>query len=115
MSLDGYEVVKPKVSIRMYWVEIALLAASLATPVVVYAVWGTGGKLGRSGSVMVFFAALAEFTTLNRLNRKHLLNAARVRAGEAPWNFSTPSRLVGWVSLIAALVGTLVWGYGDLL
>src|SRR6266567_2154801 len=111
MSVDGYEVVKPKVSIRMYWVEIALLAASLATPVVAYAVWGTGGKLGRSGSVMVFFAALAEFTTLNRLNRKHLLNAA----GEAPSNFSTPSRLVGWVSLIAALVGTLVWGYGDLL
>jgi hypothetical protein len=28
MSLDGYEVVKPKVGVRMYCVEIALLAAS---------------------------------------------------------------------------------------
>ena len=114
MSLDEYEVMKPKVGVRMYWVEIALLAVSFTTPVVAYAVWG-GGGLGRSGSVMVFFAALAEFTTLNRLNRKHLLNAVRARAGETPWDFSTPSRVVGWASLAAALFGTLLWGFGDLL
>jgi hypothetical protein len=64
---------------------------------------------------MVFFAVVAEFFTLNKANRKHLLNAARVQAGETPWDFSTPANIVGIASLVCAAIGTLIWGFGDVL
>jgi hypothetical protein len=64
---------------------------------------------------MVFFAVVAEFLTLNKANRKHLLNAARIRAGEMPWDFSRPANIVGMSSLVCAAVGTLLWGFGDVL
>ena len=99
----------------MYWPEVTLLLASIATPVVTWLIFHNGGMLGRSGSIMVFFAAVAEFFTLNRSNKKHILNACRVKNGETPWDFSRPARIVGFFSLITALIGTLLWGYGDLL
>jgi hypothetical protein len=115
MSKPTYEVVKPRVSLRMYWPEVALLLASFATPVAAWPVWRNGGMLACSGSIMVFFAAIAEFVTINRMNTKHLLNACRVRAQEKPWDFSCAAIGVGVVSLVAALLGTFLWGYGDLL
>jgi hypothetical protein len=74
-----------------------------------------GGMLGRSGSVVVFFAAVAEFFTLNRANKKHILNACRVKNGETPWDFSRPAKIVGLLSFVVGLIGTILWGYGDLL
>jgi hypothetical protein len=64
---------------------------------------------------MVLFAAVAEFITINRMNKKHILNACRVKANEPPWDFSFAARVVGIISLVAALLGTILWGYGDLL
>lgn len=98
----------------MYWPEALLLLASAATPFIAWAIWHDGNMFGRSGSVMTFLALLAEFVSLNRMNKKHILNACRVRANEMPWGFSRAAKLVGIVSLIFALVGTLIWGYGDL-
>ena len=71
--------------------------------------------LERSGSLMLFLGALAEFITLNRMNRKHLLNACRVKANENPWDFSPAAEIVGGVSLVAALMGTVLWGFGSLI
>ena len=115
MTSQAYEVFKPKVSVRMYWPEAVFLGASFAAPIVAWLIWHDGQMLGRSGSVMVLFAAVAEFITLNRMNDKHLLNACRVKAQEKPWDFSRAARAVGVIALFAALLGTLIWGYGDLL
>jgi hypothetical protein len=115
MTDQNYEVVKPEVSYSMYWPEALLLLLSVATPVIAWFIWRNGNMLGRSGSVMVFFAAVAEFVSIHRMNKKHILNACRVRANEIPWEFSSLSTVVGVISLIFGLVGTLLWGYGDML
>lgn len=115
MNDENYHVIIPKVSFRMYWPEGILLLLSFATPIVVWLIWHNGVTLARSGSIMVFFAAVAEFFTINRMNKKHLLNACRVKSNEPPWDFSCASTVVGIISLISALLGTVLWGYGDLL
>jgi len=91
------------------------LLASFAAPIGAWFVWHDGQMLGRSGSLMLFFAAVAEFMILNRMNDKHLLNACRVKAQEKPWDFSRAARAIGVIALFAALLGTLIWGYADLL
>lgn len=113
--LTKCEVVRPTVSFRMYWPEITLLFLAYATPFVGWAVWQSGPMLERSASVMLFFAALAEFLTLNRMNRKHLLNACRAKDHQRPWDFSGAARCVGALALLAGLIGTVLWGYGSLL
>jgi hypothetical protein len=115
MASDAYQFPRPPVRLTMYWVEVALLVASILTPIIAWLAWRDGVVLARSGSVMVFFAAVAEFFTLNKANRKHLLNAARVKAGEMPWDFSRAATLVGLASLVCAAVGTLLWGFGDVI
>ena len=115
MNASTYQVVKPQVTFRMYWPEGVLLLFSYATPVVAWAISHNGAMVSRSGSIMVFLAAVAEFIMLNRMNKKHILNACRVKANEAPWDFSLAAKVVGFLSLFAALLGTIIWGYGDLL
>jgi len=110
-----YEFVSPKVSLSMYRLEATLLLVAVLTPLIAWIGWRTGGALARSGSVTVFLAVLAEFLILNKANRKHLLNAARVRSGEMPWDFSKPAKVVGFISLVIAALGTLLWGFGDVL
>jgi len=114
MSTPVYEVVKPQVSLRMYLPEVILLLASFATPLLAWAISGSGSMMGRSGRVMVFFVAVAEFVLLNRANKKHIVNGCRVKAKETPWDSSHPATALGITSLIAGLLGTLIWGYGDL-
>jgi hypothetical protein len=114
-ELASCEVLRPKVGLRMYLPEIVLLALSVVIPVAVCLIWHDGQLLARSGSLTVLCAAIAEFTTLNRINRKHLLNACRARKGEKPWDFSHAARAVGIASLVAALAGTALWAYGDFL
>ncbi len=115
MNSQTYKVVKdPAVSYWMYWPEGLLILLSVATPFIAWAIWHSGNMFGRSGSVMTFLALLAEFVSLHRLNKTHLLNACRVKANETPWDFSTACKVVGVLSLFCALAGTLIWGYGDL-
>jgi len=108
MNTLEYQVVKPQVSFRMYLPEGVLLLLSYATAVLAWVISHSGPMLARSGSIMVFFAAVAEFITLNRMNKKHILNACRVKANETPWDFSLVATVVGVVSLVAALLGTIL-------
>ena len=110
-----YEIIKnPPVSYRMYWPEAVLLLASFITPFVAWLIWHSPVMFARSGSLVVFFALLTEFISLHRMNKKHITNACRIKAGETPWDFSRPANVVGVLALVLALAGTLVWGYGDL-
>ena len=109
---DFYE---PDIDLKLYRLELCLLSLALATPILTLLICRTGIELQRSGGVMDFFAVVAEFITLNRANTKHMRNASRAWRGEQPWDFSKPGKVVGMLALIAALVGTLLWVFGDLL
>jgi hypothetical protein len=109
----SYTLAPTDVSFADYWPEWLLLLISVCTPVFVYLVYRNAGLLARSGALMVFFAACAEFVALNRANRKHLLNACRAKNGETPRNFSAASKLTGCLSFLFGLSGTIIWAYGD--
>lgn len=64
---------------------------------------------------MVFFAAVAEFVTINRLTKKHILNACRAKEGDPIQNVSAAAKIIGVISFMLALVGTFIWGYGSVL
>jgi hypothetical protein len=115
MTDDTYQVIQPKVALGRYIPIGLLLGASLLTPVLAWLIWRDANIFARAGSLSVFFAATAEFITLNRANRKHILNACRARKHEVPWDFSKPDKVVGIIALILALAGTIIWGFGDLL
>jgi uncharacterized membrane protein len=110
-----YQLLKPRVALSLYWPEALLLVVSFLTPIVAWIVFHDEAILERSGSLMLFLGALAEFVTLNRMNKKHLLNACRAKAHETPWDFSPAAKIVGVVSLVAALLGTVLWGFGTLI
>ena|SRR2546422_5031056 len=115
LSDQTYEVFRPKVRLLTYWLEGAFLIAAGVVPVLSWFIWHNGQMLARSGSLTVVCAAVAEFVMLNRMNVKHLLNACRARAHERPWDVSRAATAVGILSLVLALLGTFIWGYGDCL
>lgn len=98
---------------RQYWIEWSLLVAGILIPIVAAVVWRTGNGFERSGSLTVFSAAVAEFVTVNRLTKKHILNACGVLNGEAPWDVSGAARCVGIAALVVGLIGTVIWGFGS--
>ena len=106
---------KPVIGWKAHKWEIGLLMAAGLTPVLALLIWLTSDALQRAGGVMVFFAVAAEFITLNKANRKHLINASRAYRREEPWAFSDSDRYVGWVALAMALIGTFLWVLGDLM
>ena len=110
-----HEFVKPKVGMKYFWREWVMLGWAYLTPLVAYLVWHTGGAMQRAGGVMVFFAVVAEFVSLDKASKKHLLNASRAYRSEMPWDFSTADRVIGWCAFFAAAIGTLLWVFGDLL
>ncbi|MGH9523263.1 MAG: hypothetical protein ACRD3E_12110 [Terriglobales bacterium] len=67
----------------------------------------------RSGSLAVFCAAVAEFIALNRLTKKHFLNACRAQNGELPWGVTSAFNRVGQAAFVLGLCGTVIWGYGS--
>jgi len=62
---------------------------------------------------MVFFAAVAQFVNLKKANKKHILNACRVRWGDLPWDFANQDRIIGVTALILGLAGTAIWGFAE--
>ena len=108
-----YNLAPSDVSFPAYWPEWLFLLASIAAPVIVHFAYSNPELFARSGALMVFFAAVAEFVTLNRSNRKHLLNACRAKDGETPRDYSSVTKLIGWLSFLFALAGTIIWAYGD--
>jgi hypothetical protein len=103
---------QPKVSLSEYWIEWSFLAAGILIPLVAAIVWRTGDAFERSGSLTVFCAAVAEFVNLNRLTKKHILNASRVLNRERPWNVPAAAKYVGIAALLVGLIGTFIWGFG---
>jgi len=108
-----YSVVRPDVPPKEFWREGALLLLSIITPIVVLATFRDADLFARSGSLMVFFAAVSEFVSVNRLHKKHVLNACRAKNNETPWDISPMGTITGWLAFLFGLLGTVIWGYGD--
>lgn len=111
--MNTYKVEQPEVKLSEYWIEWSFLAVGLLIPLLAAILWRTGDAFERSGSLTVFCAAVAEFVTVNRLTKKHILNASRALKGEKPWNVSTAAKCVGIAAFIVGLVGTVIWGFGS--
>jgi len=103
------------VNFAAYWPEWLFLLISAGAPVIVHFVYHNASLFARSGALTVFFAAVAEFVTLNRANTKHLRNALRAKNGKQPRAFSAAARVTGYLSFLFGVCGTIVWAYGDLL
>jgi len=109
----SYTLAPTDVGFSACWLEWLLLLASVSTPILVSLVYHNAELFARSGALTVFFAAAAEFVTLNRSNRKHLLNACRAKDHETPRDFSLATKVIGWLSFLFGLTGTIVWAYRD--
>lgn len=108
-----YQVEQPEIKFQEYWVECSFLVVAVLIPVIAAVAWRSGEVFERSGSLTVFFAAVAEFITVNRLTKKHILNACRAKNRETPWNVSAAARRVGVAAFVVGLVGTVIWGFGS--
>ena len=69
-------------------------------------------SFNRAGCLLVLFSVFAEF----QLNNATVPMGADV--GDIPSNLNCHNRLVScgkWVSHIFIIIGTIIWGYGDLI
>tara|TARA_R110000772_G_scaffold154334_2_gene265305 strand:- start:1854 stop:2207 length:354 start_codon:yes stop_codon:yes gene_type:complete len=108
------ELKKPKVDYLFYKWEIIFLIVAILIPILSWFIWKSGDMVSRSGSLIVFFSLLSEFKLLHKANVKHIRNAQRVLQNSEPLNFSDPAMHVTIASLFIALIGTFIWGYGDI-
>src|SRR5437899_11826656 len=68
----------PGVEMKMYRYEIFFLVLSLISPFISLIFSTDKIIFVRSGSLMLFFAAIAEFLFLNKVNFMHIVNDCRV-------------------------------------
>ena len=69
----------------------------------------------RSGSITVFFAVWAEYglSKINgHVNPTGVIVSQQVELSE---KYKTPYYIAKYLGVIMALIGTLIWGYGDLI
>lgn len=64
----------------------------------------------RSGALMVLLAGLLAYRSLTRHYQKFFNNMLR----GYPLSTSRNQRIVDFLTLVVSILGTLVWGYGDL-
>jgi hypothetical protein len=78
---------------------------------------GAGTWFGRSGSLMTLLAAIVQFRIALELEGSQYRALFRGVLGGLPRRASLAplSRILGPASLILIVMGTLIWGYGDLL
>jgi len=102
------------------YLEILILLVAYCFAVASYLfshVTGEAHWFGRSGAVVVLLSVWVEtrnYAVQQRLNDCRQSAAGFV--GGLPQNWSMPRRrkILEYVTLLIVLVGTLIWGYGDL-
>lgn len=108
---DRISLTKPTACLILAW---ALVIASL---------WGEiefgGNWLARSGSLMVLLSVIANYTLLRVRDAYHSQKLKQHEAGDSTVDFSEihPSRghrYLETISQFSIVVGTVIWGYGDL-
>ncbi|HED08569.1 MAG TPA: hypothetical protein ENI57_10675 [Ignavibacteria bacterium] len=102
---------KPKMFLLISWL-LVLISLYLET------IWG-GSLFSRSGSLMVLFAVIAEYNLLSGRDKYHSEKLKKYSRGEQV-NFMEIHPKKGHQYLettahITVIIGTIIWGYGDLL
>ncbi len=103
--------IRPTACLILAWaVVIVSLSAEIA--------FG-GNWLGRSGSLMVLFSVIANYVLLQDRDAYHSEKLKQHGTGDQPVDFSKihPSRAHQYLetaSQISVVIGTVIWGYGDL-
>ena len=100
----------------------ALLAIAAYIPFLCFEVpsWIDSTETGstwfqRSGSLVVLFAALAEFMVFKTYDYISPSEAAYSVPFDTPRYFKTIYNAISTTGLILLVAGTLIWGYGDLI
>jgi hypothetical protein len=70
----------------------------------------------RSGSIVVLFCAIVEYRLwslqqLGHTNAQKAFSQGIVSSGMIP----SHKKRIGWITHVQIVIGTLIWGYGDLL
>ena len=102
---------KPTVCLILAW---AVVIASLLAEIKFGGNW-----LARSGSMMVLLSVMANYILLQDRDAYHSEKLKQYRAGDQAADFSKihPSREhqdLESTSQVSVVIGTVIWGYGDL-
>lgn len=104
--------VDPEMYRRLFWaIRLAYVIPLLFLGVDLWR--GKADWFPPSGAVVLFIVACVQFKQLSLLHNKHLYNAVRAATGQPIQALSPQYRRLEWESLVAALLGTVVWAYGD--
>ncbi len=106
-----------------YLIDISLFLLMLALATIFYCAslfaWSNDTSwFQRSGSLIVLMAAIIEYRELNTYSRDHvhnsILSGAMIHSGMLT-SLSKYRKLIGKYGIVYLVLGTLIWGYGDLL
>ena len=110
-------------TLSSYWLDASLLLLATGTPLL--SAWlsyrfGEPHWFQRSGSLTVLFAAILEFR--QAAIDKDVRDAAWAAAKRRSWagtaivgQLPTPRKTIAVIALVLVVLGTIIWGYGDLL
>nr|WP_163501697.1 hypothetical protein [Halomonas socia] len=105
---------------RAFWIEWGLVALAVASIAVAF-LWSwllpdQGVRFQRAGAVMVLFAALLEFRQARGIAEQYANDIVVSVIAEVPALSACRERKAFQsVAMVAGLLGTLIWGFGDLL
>lgn len=70
----------------------------------------------RSGSIMILFGAIVEYRRITQVDKKNEYNGGPIGMIEMRELFNVPSpiRKIRFITSFMIILGTMVWGYGDL-
>ena len=103
------------------WIEvlILLLACSFAVASYLFSqATGDAHWFGRSGAVVVILSVWVEtrnYAAQQRLNDCRHSAAGFVSGSPQDWSMPRRRKILEYVTLLIVLLGTLIWGYGDLM
>lgn len=92
-------------------VLVALGILAMAVSFCVDANRGTHDCFARSGAIAALLSGIVAYRSLNKHYRKFLNYADLAQVPTTSRN----QRIVDWLTLCLSIIGTLVWGYGDIL
>ncbi|WP_460528736.1 hypothetical protein [Chitinimonas naiadis] len=106
-------------AVKANWIEVLLLALA-ATSVLLSAIaatyWPEKMLFARSGALLVLLPAIVDYR-LGSLMKAEISRASIVAAlgYPTPVSLTTGQQWIGRFSHTFIVVGTLIWGYGDLI
>ena len=118
-------------TLSAYWFDTTLLILAVGAPVLsalgapmlsalLSSDTGEAHWFQRSGSLTVLFAVILEFWTTTIV--KDARDAAWAAAKRRSWagtavlgQLPTPRKVIALIALVLMVLGTIIWGYGDLI